>query len=54
MSMDFSPAHLKKLELLRWSNVDSRVLRTCFSIVNGYSSVEELVVQCETPGKHLL
>ena len=54
MSRDFSPAHLKQLELLRWSHVDSKVLTTCFSIVSGYSSVEELVMQCDTPGEHLL
>ena len=54
MFKDVSPAHLRRLKLLRWSDVDSEVLRTCFSIVNKYSSLEELLVQCNTPGEYSL
>ena len=40
--------------LLGWSGVDSEVPKTCFSIVSSYSSLEELTVQCDTPGEHSL
>ena len=52
--MDLSADHLIRVELY-WSwGDDSEVLRTCLSIVSGYSSVEELEVQCDTPGEHSL
>ncbi len=54
MSADLSARHLRRLELQRWSGVDSEVLKTCFSIVSSYSSLEELEVECDTPGEHSL
>ena len=54
VSADLSACHLRRLELLRWSDVDSEVLKTCFSIVSSYSSLEELQVHCYTPGEHSL
>ena len=54
VSRDVSTAHLRQLKLQRWNDVDSEVLRTCFSIVSRYSSLEELLVQCNTPGEHSL
>ena len=54
MSADLSARHLRRLELLEWSGVDSEVLKTCFSIVSRYSSLEELEVSCDTPGEHSL
>ena len=54
MSRDLSAAHLRRLKLTGWSHVDSEELRTCFSIVSRYSSVEELEVSCDTPGEHCL
>ena len=33
---------------------DSEVLRSCLSIVSRCSSLEELEVQCYTPGEHSL
>ena len=52
--MGLSAAHLRRLEL--WWNVggDSEVLRTCLSIVSRCSSLEELEVDCDTPGEHSL
>ena len=52
--MDLSADHWRRLELARWSDVDSEVLRACFSIVSRYCSVEELAVHCDTPGEHSL
>ena len=52
--MDLSAAHLRRVELKEWSDVDSEVLRACFSIVSRYSSVEDLEVDCDTPGEHSL
>ena len=54
MSADLSTCHLRRLKLLGWSDVDSEVLKTCFSIVISYSSLEELEVRCDTPGEHSL
>ena len=56
--MDLSADHLRRVELF-WSHWfcdsdDSEVLRTCLSIVSGYSSVEDLNVRCGTPGEHSL
>ena len=51
--MDPSADHLRQVELY-WFPGNSEVLRTCLSIVSRYSSVEELVVQCDTPGEHSL
>ena len=52
--MDLNAAHLRRLKLKGRSYVDNEVLRTCFSIVSRYSSVEELEVSCNTPGEHSL
>ena len=54
MSADLSARHLRRLKLQEWSGVDSEVLKTCFSIVSRYSSLEELQVWCDTPGEHSL
>ena len=54
MSRDLSAAHLRRLKLEGWDDVESEVLKTCFSIVSRYSSVEELEVQCDKPGEHSL
>ncbi len=51
MSADLSARHLRRLKLLGWGRVDSEVLKTCFSIVSSYSSLEELEVDCDTPGE---
>ncbi len=55
MSVDISAAHVRRLEL-EWSydHGDSKVLRTCLSIVSSYSSLEQLNVWCDTPGEHSL
>ena len=50
--MDLSVDHLSRVELYWLFRGDSEVLRTCLSIVSGYSSVEELEVHCNTPGEH--
>ena len=52
--MDLSADHLRRVELYLFYYGDSEVLRTCFSIVSGYSSVEDLKVCCDTPGEHSL
>ena len=56
--MDLSADHLRRVELcwFHWfcDSDDSEVLRTCLSIVSGYSSVEDLKVCCDTPGEHSL
>ena len=54
MSADLSARHLRRLELLGWSVIDSEVLKICFSIVSRYSSLEELEVDCDTPGEQSL
>ena len=51
MSGDLSAAHLRRLQ---YGGNDGEVLRTCLSIVKGYSTVEELDVYCDTPGEHSL
>ena len=52
--MDLSADHLRRVQL-KWLQHDAdRVLRTCLSIVSGYSSVEDLQVYCNTPGEHSL
>ena len=55
--MDLSADHLRRVELC-WSHDDEwmldEALRTCLSIVSGYSSVEDLEVRCDTPGEHSL
>ena len=51
--MDLSADRLRRVELY-WVHGDSEVLKTCLSIVSGYSSVEDLKVQCDTPGEHSL
>ena len=52
--MDLSADHLRRVELYWFHGGDSEVLRTCLSIVSGYSSVEDLEVHCDTPGEHSL
>ena len=52
--MDLSAAHLRRVELYWFRRGDNEVLRTCLSIVSGYSSVEDLKVSCDTPGEHSL
>ena len=52
--MDLSADHLRRVELYWFGGGDSEVLRTCLSIVSGYSSVEELEVHCDTPSEHSL
>ena len=52
--MDLSADHLRRVELCWFPGGDSEVLRTCLSIVSGYSSVEDLKVCCDTPGEHSL
>ena len=52
--MDLSADHLRRVELCWLEDGDSEVLRTCLSIVSGYSSVEDLKVCCDTPGEHSL
>ena len=52
--MDLSAAHLRRVELYWLYRGDSDVLRTCLSIVSGYSSVEDLEVRCDTPGEQSL
>ena len=51
MSVDLSAAHLRRLELEWTYGGDSEVLRTCLSIVSKCSSLEELDVNCDTPGE---
>ena len=52
--MDLSADHLRRVQLYWSHDDDSEVLRTCLSIVSGYSSVEDLKVVCDTPGEHSL
>ena len=52
--MDLSADHLSRVALYWSHGGDSEVLRTCLSIVSGYSSVEDLKVRCNTPGEHSL
>ena len=52
--MDLSADHLRRVALYWFPSDDSEVLRTCLSIVSGYSSVEDLKVRCGTPGEHSL
>ena len=52
--MDLSADHLRRVQLYWFDGGDSEVLRTCLSIVSGYSSVEDLKVVCDTPGEHSL
>ena len=52
--MDLSADHLSRVALYWLDGGDSEVLRTCLSIMSGYSSVEELEVWCGTPGEHSL
>ena len=52
--MDLSADHLRRVGLYWLDGGDSEVLRTCLSIVSGYSSVEDLKVRCNTPGEHSL
>ena len=52
--MDLSADYLRRVELYWSHRGDSEVLRTCLSIVSGYSSVEDLKVGCDTPGEHSL
>ena len=53
--MDLGADHLRRVQLC-WldGGGDSEVLRTCLSIVSGYSSVEDLQIRCDTPGEHSL
>ena len=52
--MDLSAAHLRRVKLKLVMGGNSEVLRTCLSIVSTYTSVEDLEVQCDTPGEHSL
>ena len=52
--MDLSADHLRRVELYWSYGGDGEVLRTCLSIVSGYSSVEDLEVRCNTPGENSL
>ena len=54
MSRAVSTAYVRQLRLKSVHGGDSEVLRTCFSIVSKYSSLEELDVLCNTPGEHSL
>ena len=52
--MDLSAAHLRRLELGWNIGDDTEVLKTCLSIVSRCSSLEQLEVDCDTPGEHSL